>query len=77
MLALTPVIGYGSDSDGCSPDGTFNMDGDYDVWRPSNLFEVTLRSGNYNFGAVKIIDVVWDVVRIMPAGDLSSIRTAT
>jgi hypothetical protein len=75
VLGLTPVIGGGSSSSGCSPDGTFSINNDYDVWRPSNLFEVTLRSGEYSFGAVKIIDVVWDVVRIIPVGSLSSTTT--
>jgi hypothetical protein len=67
VLVLTPLIGSGNSSPGCSPDGTFSITRDYDIWRPSNLFEVTLRLGKYSFGAVKIIDVVWDVVSIMPS----------
>jgi hypothetical protein len=48
----------------CRPDGTFDppMLNSYDNWSPSGFFQITVGFGQLPFTAVKIIDVVWDVV---------------
>jgi hypothetical protein len=53
-LALVPTP--------CFPDGSFQLDGDFSVWKHSDFFEVTLGAGRLSFSEAKLIDVVWDVV---------------
>jgi hypothetical protein len=64
VLSISPTLDNAfGDSNACLPDGTFSIEGHYNVWKPSNIFEVTLRSpSQYTFGEVKLIDTVWDVV---------------
>jgi hypothetical protein len=61
ILCLSPYWGTGSDY--CRPDNKFDISNQYyDVWRPSNPFEVTIKFGKLSFGTAKLIDVIWDVV---------------
>ncbi|KAF2670615.1 hypothetical protein BT63DRAFT_413321 [Microthyrium microscopicum] len=36
--------------------------GYYNVWKPSNPFEIVFSAGSLSFGVAKLIDVIWDVV---------------
>jgi hypothetical protein len=61
ILCVSPYWGTGSDY--CRPDNKFDISNQYyDVWRPSNPFEVTIKFGKLSFGTAKLIDVIWDVV---------------
>jgi hypothetical protein len=46
----------------CQPDSGFYVGfGDYDIWKLSGFFQITLGFGDFSFSTAKIIDVGWDV----------------
>ena len=48
----------------CLPDGTFDAsDAPYNAWLPAGFFQITLGFGSLSFTAVKVIDIIWDIVR--------------
>lgn len=48
----------------CFPDGSFNAGyNSYNFWSTCGIFQITLGFGELSFSTVKLIDVVWDVVR--------------
>lgn len=54
----------GLENSPCQPDNTFSMTPqNYNIWTPSNVFEVTLGMGELSFATAKLIDVIWDGVR--------------
>lgn len=48
----------------CKPDDTFTPFTGYGWWSPASFFQITLRAGSYTFSEVKIIDIVWNLVRV-------------
>jgi len=49
----------------CQPDGTFSLSFDqYTPWKQDSFFAIDMSYGSYSYGTAKLIDVVWDVVRI-------------
>jgi hypothetical protein len=64
VLWISPS--FGADYEVCRPDNKFDTSGTtYNVWKPSNVFEVTIGFGELSFGVAKLIDVIWDVVGVL------------
>ena len=62
---LIVLIAFGSKTTtklACKPDDSFSPFTDYNWWSPDSFFQITLRTGDYSFSQVKIIDVVWNLV---------------
>jgi hypothetical protein len=51
----------------CLPDGSFSLTPDkYNPWTVSDALEITFGFGNLSFAKAKLIDVIWDVVSVLP-----------
>lgn len=65
VLAIQPTLFSASDTSACQPDGSFNLFTDgYNMWDISGFFQITVAWGTLSFANAKLIDVVWDVVRL-------------
>ncbi|QDS77353.1 hypothetical protein FKW77_005407 [Venturia effusa] len=59
------LLWFGScDIDGfCMPDGSFNVKpSDYNIWKTSGFFQITLGFGHLSFALAKFIDIAFDIV---------------
>lgn len=49
----------------CIPDGRFTLKpSEYNYWAAQGFFDITMGFGDLTFTQAKVIDVVWDVVRL-------------
>lgn len=47
----------------CMPDGSFNNNpAEYNIWKTSGYFQITLGSGQLSFPVAKFIDISFDIV---------------
>lgn len=69
VMIIVVGLTYGEEvKSACSPDGSFNKyDKPYSLWAASGFFQITMRFGNLTFEKVKIIDIIWDIVRFYSA----------
>lgn len=75
---------WGNSELSCKPDDSFDTkpsvmrgSGDsYNYWDIAGFFQITLGMGHLDFTAVKVIDVLWDVVSIYSAS-LIQIKSLT
>lgn len=50
----------------CQPDGSFRLHPEtYSMWSSSGFFQITLGGGHLSFAQAKLVDIVWDIVRII------------
>jgi hypothetical protein len=69
-LVVTLTRASHENDSACLPDGTFSAtldsNGDwrffYNPWTTKGLFQITLGFGQWSFSAVKVIDIIWDLV---------------
>lgn len=51
----------------CQPDGQFNpVVNSYVWWSWDGVFQVTMAFGELSFTQAKVVDIVWDLVVIVP-----------
>lgn len=62
---LAWAAGYADDYF-CQPDGKFAVDSHsyYHLWDVSGIFQINMGFGAFSFSNAKLLDAVWDVVRI-------------
>jgi hypothetical protein len=48
--------------DGCLPDGTFAIPGNFDIWDPQYILTLTVGFGRMSFAIAKFVDLSWDVI---------------
>ena len=62
---ITLATGRFYNTDGaCLPNGTFDAsDTPYNAWLFAGFFQITLGFGSLSFTSVKVIDIVWNIVR--------------
>lgn len=66
FFALVQVLQFSSMDKACLPDGSFRLSPEtYSTWSSSGFFQITLGGGRLNFGQAKVIDIVWDIVRLI------------
>src|SRR5436189_4257162 len=69
-LVVTLTRASHENDSACLPDGTFSATVDsnsdwrffYNPWTTKGLFQITLGFGQWSFSAVKVIDIIWDLV---------------
>ena len=49
-------------TEGCLPDGTFAIPGNFDIWNPQYVLTLTVGFGRMSFPLAKLVDLSWDVV---------------
>ena len=61
LATLGTLVNTGG-SEGCLPDGTFAIPGNFDIWDPQYVLTLTVGFGRMSFAIAKFVDLVWDVI---------------
>ena len=61
LATLGTLVNTGG-SDGCLPDGTFAIPGNFDIWDPQYVLTLTVGFGRMSFAIARFVDLVWDVI---------------
>jgi len=60
LASLGTLVNTGG-SEGCLPDGTFKIPGNFDIWDPQYILTLTVGSGHMTFAIAKLVDLIWDI----------------
>jgi hypothetical protein len=60
LASLGTLVNTGG-SEGCLPDGTFSIPGNFDIWDPQYILTLTVGSGHMTFAIAKLVDLIWDI----------------
>ena len=61
LATLGTLVNTGG-SDGCLPDGTFALPGNFDIWDPQYVLTLTVGFGKMSFAVAKFVDLCWDII---------------
>lgn len=61
LATLGTLVNTGG-SDGCLPDGTFAIPGNFNIWDPQYVLTLTVGFGRMSFAIAKFVDLLWDVI---------------